>query len=531
MTVGNRGLGNGDSCEKVMLPQGKRYLLVIAISKYDKAKTGYDRLEFPVTEAKEFVTLMNDQYGFKETITLFNEQCTQKDITKAIATLRDTVRKEDEKRALENGNQPVTNTDELVVLFSGHGASDRDRGYWVTYDGDPVVELNWSVLDVLDRLNGICSQVLLIADCCFAGTLSEKAYDKGVFSGRDYKGSKFSIITSGNKFSEVPDKSVFMQTLMEVLSSNDVTSFEKLVDDMQFALKLKRIDPLLTPYTTPEQIPKPFLLQRLDKVSYQLTESFFYMNYKDQFFTSAGARLFNMTYVRGTKHCGHHIFTRRYFMDLEKNNTLSMFNYRKYTTSFIGDSKGSDYSIWNEIAKIFGIKTVPVNIIERLLLEVEATNWLLVIKVDECDEATLEEALKDFWKRITEYVAANQKTMKSYTNSIYVFIWDRRGLGDGISDIVTKDKFKDLPQPLFTKLLPLNPIKNVDTKNDIEDWYFEARKYNEVMKDAGFAGLDPANLDLEEPYTVQNVIAQITDKCGHENVYNNLFCNNKFWIS
>lgn len=71
--------------------------------------------------------------------------------------------------------------DELIVYFCGHGdKAENGSGWFVTWDaGDDVQATTWPmksiVTDVQTRFRG--RRALLLADCCYSGTMAENARD------------------------------------------------------------------------------------------------------------------------------------------------------------------------------------------------------------------------------------------------------------------------------------------------------------------------------------------------------------------
>ena len=64
--------------------------------------------------------------------------------------------------------------DDLLIYYAGHGIEVEGDGYWVPKDGQPEDDTNWIANDyITKKLKNIkATNVLLISDSCFSGTLS-----------------------------------------------------------------------------------------------------------------------------------------------------------------------------------------------------------------------------------------------------------------------------------------------------------------------------------------------------------------------
>ncbi|OUS30334.1 hypothetical protein A9Q99_06815 [Gammaproteobacteria bacterium 45_16_T64] len=135
------------------LDLGKYHALVIGNNRY----AYYPDLETPKNDVTEAEELLRTKFGF-ETTTLLN--ATRYDILSALNTLR----------------SKLTPKDNLLIYYAGHGELDdvNSRGYWLPVDAEPGNTANWiSNVSISDILNTMpAKHVLVVADSCYAGTLS-----------------------------------------------------------------------------------------------------------------------------------------------------------------------------------------------------------------------------------------------------------------------------------------------------------------------------------------------------------------------
>lgn len=138
---------------------GRNYLFAIGIDGY----AHWPPLYCAVKDIEDFTKILLERYQFHEdyVVSLKNEQATQKNI---LIKLRELGKK-------------ISQKDNLVIYFSGHGHYDEDTksGFWIPVnahtDEDSEDEfLNTAV--IVDRLRAIDSlHTFLIIDACFSGTL------------------------------------------------------------------------------------------------------------------------------------------------------------------------------------------------------------------------------------------------------------------------------------------------------------------------------------------------------------------------
>ncbi|MEE9345018.1 MAG: caspase family protein [Methylococcales bacterium] len=159
------GQGNPQTGEKArpvltkILPRslfGKYHALLIGNNTYQKLP----HLDTAINDAKGIADVLQKQYGFKTKVLL---NATRYDILKA----------------LNNYRKLLTNNDNLLIYYAGHGILDEvnDRGHWLPVDAEPDSSANWiSVQNVTDQLKIISAKhVLVVADSCYSGALTRSS--------------------------------------------------------------------------------------------------------------------------------------------------------------------------------------------------------------------------------------------------------------------------------------------------------------------------------------------------------------------
>ena len=156
----NRDLGDGTTTTKISNnKKGDRFLFVIGIDNY----LHFNKLSNAVKDAKDFIEVMTSKYRFsKDQGRLF--------------TLFDTdANKENIFQVFEELINKVTDEDNLIIYYSGHGhyIKSTDLGYWIPVEANPNKTVQY--LDNLNLINFIRSikskHTLLISDSCFSGSL------------------------------------------------------------------------------------------------------------------------------------------------------------------------------------------------------------------------------------------------------------------------------------------------------------------------------------------------------------------------
>jgi len=118
------------------------------------------RLKTAVNDAKEVARLLREQYGFKVTLLL---NANRYETVSALDTLR----------------ERLTDEDNLLLFYAGHGELDRrnQRGHWLPVDAERNSQALWiSNVTITDILNTMTvKQLLVVADSCYSGTLTRSA--------------------------------------------------------------------------------------------------------------------------------------------------------------------------------------------------------------------------------------------------------------------------------------------------------------------------------------------------------------------
>lgn len=201
------GDGDGDGT-------GNSYALLIGIDNY--MGSDWSPLKTPVSDAKALEDLLLDKYGFKEVVSLYNEDATREKIIDYLDRIA----------------QNVAEDDNLLIFFSGHGVELGNEGYWVPSDaeGQERYELipNSEVKAALHKTNS--KHVLVMVDACFSSTIfkssnlflkndgSDDYYEKvgGLMSRQAITAGGLEPVPDGNG-----EHSVFAKYLLKYLSKNE----------------------------------------------------------------------------------------------------------------------------------------------------------------------------------------------------------------------------------------------------------------------------------------------------------------------
>lgn len=129
--------------------------LFIAIDNY-KSKV-WSTLNNPVNDANAIKSVLEDKYGFSGVSTLYNQDATRAKILETI-----------EKQV----NQ-LSENDNFIIYFSGHGIELGDEGYWVPVEAKS--QERYELLSTTEIKNVIskskCKHILIMVDACFSSTI------------------------------------------------------------------------------------------------------------------------------------------------------------------------------------------------------------------------------------------------------------------------------------------------------------------------------------------------------------------------
>ncbi|MEJ2692109.1 MAG: caspase family protein [Candidatus Thiodiazotropha sp.] len=135
---------------------GKYYALIIGNNNY----ANFPELKTAANDARTAETLLREQYGFKTKLLIDADRYS---ILFALNELRET----------------LTEKDNLLIYFAGHGELDRAKnlGYWLPVDSDAENPANWiSSVEITAILNSVAARhVLVVADSCYSGALSRSS--------------------------------------------------------------------------------------------------------------------------------------------------------------------------------------------------------------------------------------------------------------------------------------------------------------------------------------------------------------------
>ena len=201
----------GSVNHKDSLKIGKYYAVLIGVEEYDDRQL---KLDNPVHDAVRLKNVLDSNYIFDNIVLLKNPD------------------REEIFGEFHNLQLRMTENDNLLLFYAGHGQYDArtKKGYWLPRDAKQANIANWISNDQLkDFLATIKARhIMLITDACFGGSIS-RGIKAGIpdstplfskMSLQLYKRRSVRSISSGF-LEKVPDKSPFIQYLIDNLSIND----------------------------------------------------------------------------------------------------------------------------------------------------------------------------------------------------------------------------------------------------------------------------------------------------------------------
>lgn len=79
--------------------------------------------------------------------------------------------------ALNRKRDELTEKDNLLIYYAGHGELSNDKGYWMPVDAEPGSTSNWvsnsSITDLVESMSA--KHVMIVADSCYSGSLSRSS--------------------------------------------------------------------------------------------------------------------------------------------------------------------------------------------------------------------------------------------------------------------------------------------------------------------------------------------------------------------
>ena len=127
---------------------------------------------------------------------------------------------------LEIKRQELTEDDNLLIFYAGHGYWDDElkMGYWIPSDAKKQSKGTWIAnTDLTTYISAIkAKHILLLSDACFSGGIFKNRGIDEMNNGlkRLYSLKSRKAITSGN-LKPVPNESVFMKYFIKKLSENE----------------------------------------------------------------------------------------------------------------------------------------------------------------------------------------------------------------------------------------------------------------------------------------------------------------------
>src|SRR5690606_31975226 len=158
-SLGRRVYGYEQREEVAYRPRqfGRYYALIIGVQNYEKL----DDLHSPLNDVDRAARVLEQKYGFSVITLVDPDQLT---VMRAINELNDT----------------LTEDDNLLIYFAGHGnrlqSGTRETGYWLPTNAElPPNDTLWIPNEFVSRHLGRieAKRVLIVSDSCYAGLLGD----------------------------------------------------------------------------------------------------------------------------------------------------------------------------------------------------------------------------------------------------------------------------------------------------------------------------------------------------------------------
>ncbi len=183
----------------------------ILIAEKDYIDKSIPDLENPVKDAIELKTILENNYTFssKNIQTIYNKS------------------REEIMQAIVSKSNSLTESDNLLIFYAGHGIAEKDKfgdvdGYWVPSSATKGLNATYISSDDINKAlkRSNAKHILVIADACFSGAFTrDLGSDASVGIQKQFAVSSRKIMASGN-LEPVPDNSRFVYYLKKNLKDN-----------------------------------------------------------------------------------------------------------------------------------------------------------------------------------------------------------------------------------------------------------------------------------------------------------------------
>lgn len=184
---------------------GNYHALLIAVQSYNDL--GINDLAKPIDDAKQLRQVLTKNYTFDPSGIVLLENPTKETLVNSLVEMQD----------------KLTDQDNLLIYFSGHGIIKNEIGYWLPSDAKMDNRASWfSNGEFRDYVNCINSKhTLVIADACFSGSIFTGGFrDVAVASCEEMAKVKSRRAMTSGANTVVPDESVFLKLLCNLLEVN-----------------------------------------------------------------------------------------------------------------------------------------------------------------------------------------------------------------------------------------------------------------------------------------------------------------------
>lgn len=466
-------------------PSGKRYVLAIGINDYGPG-SGLPSLKYPERDAGKLVEILCDEYGF-ENVPI--QEKTRKGIKNAIAEV---------KKAVE-ATCSAGEDSAVAIFFAGHGKPD----YWMMEDDD-----EFSVSEILNLLIALKTQVLLIADCCFAGSMSAKASHEALFAKIKNPEISFYVLTSSNA-EPTKDQSAFFECLMQILKEEEIEDFQSLSGMLGEKINS------MTFFSSENTAHELFLLRRYDPNKPRLRKALYdIIEVTDESLKlrRLGPRTVTLLYLHGSPHCAHHLFVRYLFNYLHtQTQVFSLIP----TILKLGQMEAQKNK---RIGDLFSSKQGQGDFM-GLENHDGAEGRVFFLKIEdnykEKDYELLQKDLLDFWESIN-----NPALLERLNTRFYFIILDERGAGGKIDNTPFENPHPNARssfvwiQSLKPDLLADWQLQKTIGEGEITLPKFKLEAFETFM--AQFAETD---------FFIANTIRKIAGHCGYPKLADEILLN------